>query len=125
MTPWTVAHQAPPSMGFSRQEYWSGVPLPSLLLDDRHILTTYSTFSYRNIIMRLLTPKVYDPGAIPFLKRKGAKEAQGAQSAMAGKQEPESQLSRQTQSRWLPRVGVENQQGLSASSRWSQVLNFN
>ena len=27
-TPWTVAHQAPPSMGFSRQEYWSGVPLP-------------------------------------------------------------------------------------------------
>ena len=26
-TPWTAAHQAPPSMGFSRQEYWSGVPL--------------------------------------------------------------------------------------------------
>ena len=28
-TPWTVAYQAPPSMGFSRQEYWNGVPLPS------------------------------------------------------------------------------------------------
>ena len=28
-TPWTTAYQAPPSMGFSRQEYWSGVPLPS------------------------------------------------------------------------------------------------
>ena len=28
-TPRTVAHQAPPSMGFSRQEYWSGVPFPS------------------------------------------------------------------------------------------------
>ena len=28
-TTWTAAHQAPPSMGFSRQEYWSGVPLPS------------------------------------------------------------------------------------------------
>ena len=28
-TPWTAAHKAPPSMGFSRQEYWSGVPLPS------------------------------------------------------------------------------------------------
>ena len=27
-TPWTVAHQAPLSMGFSRQEYWSGVPFP-------------------------------------------------------------------------------------------------
>ena len=28
-TPWSAAYQAPPSMGFSRQEYWSGVPLPS------------------------------------------------------------------------------------------------
>ena len=34
-TPWTAAHQTPPSMGFSRQECWSGVPLPSppFLLD--------------------------------------------------------------------------------------------
>ena len=29
-TPWTAAYQAPPSMGFSRQEYWSGVPSPAL-----------------------------------------------------------------------------------------------
>ena len=29
VTPWTAAYQAPPSTGFSRQEYWSGVPLPS------------------------------------------------------------------------------------------------
>ena len=29
VTPWTAAYEAPPSMGFSRQEYWSGVPLPS------------------------------------------------------------------------------------------------
>jgi len=28
VTPWTVAHQASPSMGFSRQEYWSGLPFP-------------------------------------------------------------------------------------------------
>ena len=28
-TPWTVAYQAPQSMGFSRQEYWSGMPFPS------------------------------------------------------------------------------------------------
>ena len=27
-TLWTVAHQAPPSMGFSRQEYWNGLPCP-------------------------------------------------------------------------------------------------
>ena len=32
-TPWTAAYQAPPSMGFSRQEYWNGVPLPSPSLD--------------------------------------------------------------------------------------------
>ena len=29
VTPWTVAYQAPPSMEFSRQEYWSGLPFPS------------------------------------------------------------------------------------------------
>ena len=29
VTPWTVAYQAPLSMGFSRQEYWSGLPFPS------------------------------------------------------------------------------------------------
>ena len=32
-TPWTAAFQATPSMGFSRQEYWSGVPLPSPMLN--------------------------------------------------------------------------------------------
>ena len=31
-TPWTIAYQAPPSMGFSKQEYWSGVPLPSVVM---------------------------------------------------------------------------------------------
>ena len=30
VTPWTIAHQAPLSMGFSRQEYWSGLPCPPL-----------------------------------------------------------------------------------------------
>ena len=38
-TPWTVAYQAPPSTGFSRQEYWSGVPLPSPL-DTAEIIKT-------------------------------------------------------------------------------------
>ena len=38
-TPWSAAYQAPPSMGFSRQEYWSGVPLPSPLnIIDEHYL---------------------------------------------------------------------------------------
>ena len=34
VTPWTAAYQAPPSMGFSRQEYWSGVPLTSVVPDS-------------------------------------------------------------------------------------------
>ena len=38
-TPWTAAYQAPPSMGFSWQEYWSGVPLPSL---DESLLSLIS-----------------------------------------------------------------------------------
>ena len=40
-TPWTAAYQAPPSMGFSRQEYWSGVPLPSPMLYSRFSLIIY------------------------------------------------------------------------------------
>ena len=39
-TPWIAAHQAPPSMGFSRQECWSGVPLPSPLLPPALTKTT-------------------------------------------------------------------------------------
>ena len=31
-TPWIAAYQASPSMGFSRQKYWSGVPLPSYII---------------------------------------------------------------------------------------------
>ena len=50
-TPWTAARQAPASMGFSRQEYWSGVPLPSLLpyleavkFHDKKLLTARSLY---------------------------------------------------------------------------------
>ena len=42
-TPWTAAYQAPPSMGFSRQEYWSGVPLPSPMYE---YICTYNHFSF-------------------------------------------------------------------------------
>ena len=40
VTPWTAAYQAPMSMGFSRQEYWSGLPLPSPLLNIRELNNT-------------------------------------------------------------------------------------
>ena len=41
-TPWTAAYQAPPSMGFSKQEYWSGVSLPSRLCMLKSPLTKYA-----------------------------------------------------------------------------------
>ena len=65
-TPWTTAHQAPLSMGFSRQEYWSGVPLPSpeVLIKRRHIhfslmglcifLNLYTIFLMEIIMYELL-----------------------------------------------------------------------
>ena len=43
-TPWTAAHQAPPSMWFSRQECWSGVPLPSPTMDQLDLIDIYRTF---------------------------------------------------------------------------------
>ena len=42
-TPWTAAYQAPPPMGFSRQEYWSEVPLPSPSLSYHHAINSKST----------------------------------------------------------------------------------
>ena len=44
-TPWTAAHQAPPSMGFSRQEYWSGVPLLSQLLFKQSHAQSHSCYT--------------------------------------------------------------------------------
>ena len=41
-TPWTAAYQAPPSMGPSRQEYWSGVPLPSPIIVYNNVLIFFN-----------------------------------------------------------------------------------
>ena len=48
VTPWTAAHQAPLSMGFSRQEYWSGVPLPSpeIVLDGVKLFSSIYRTSF-------------------------------------------------------------------------------
>ena len=43
-TPWTLAHQAPPSMGFSRQEYWSGLPFSQTFLSG--VLCTMPAFTW-------------------------------------------------------------------------------
>ena len=63
-TPWTAAYQAPPSMGFSRQEYWSRVPLPSppictylppIQMSPRH----QCTFCFRQILV-FLAPTIQE-----------------------------------------------------------------
>ena len=54
-TPWTTAHQAPPSVGFSRQEYWSGVPSPSpersLLALNMHKNTHNLSLTTKSILL--------------------------------------------------------------------------
>ena len=50
-TPQTAAYQAPPSTGFSRQEYWSGVPLPSPPTMISASQTLYSGISYLRILL--------------------------------------------------------------------------
>ena len=58
-TTWTAAYQAPPSMGFSRQEYWSGVPLPSpshpsRLLQLLLLAYTVVTFMHHQILKNVI-----------------------------------------------------------------------
>ena len=52
-TPWTAAYQAPPSMGFARQEYWSGVPSPSpyvMLSLLKYLKVNYRLYNISQII---------------------------------------------------------------------------
>ena len=54
-TPWTAAYQAPLSIGFSRQEYWSGLPLPSLLGSTAAAAAAAATKSLQSC------PTLWDP----------------------------------------------------------------
>jgi len=58
VTPWTVAHQAPPSMGFSRQEYWSGVPLPSLVYIHTYIYMCVCVYTMSSLSIHLSMNKL-------------------------------------------------------------------
>ena len=73
-TPWTAAYQAPPSMGFSRQEYWSGVPSPSpamsLALYNWVFKATavwYQASCYRMMGSTDKTNEFHKPGPLKFL----------------------------------------------------------
>ena len=50
VTPQTAAHQAPPSLGFSRQEHWSGLPFPSPMQESEKWKWKYIHFVYTNIL---------------------------------------------------------------------------
>ena len=60
-TPWSTAYQGPPSMGFSRQEYWSGMPSPSLVTNTTIYVSIY-VFWLRRSACRIL---VCWPGSNP------------------------------------------------------------
>ena len=62
-TPWTAAHQAPPSMGFSRQEYWSGVPLPSPQVNNKYMKSYSASFVISQSVSSVaqLCPTLCDP----------------------------------------------------------------
>ena len=56
-TPWTAAYQAPPSMGFSRQEYWSGLPLPSpMSISISQLIPTCTLLSRQSFQLLLSSP---------------------------------------------------------------------
>ena len=55
-TLWTAAYQAPPSMGFSRQEYWSGVPFPSPITLERQAISSSLKCSLMSLCSQPLSP---------------------------------------------------------------------
>ena len=65
-TPWTAAYQAPPSMGFSRQEYWSGLPLPSpiILLGMSKYSHTFAIYFWTTLLLFKLNSNVNQIGQI-------------------------------------------------------------
>ena len=59
--PWTAAYQAPPSMGFSRQQYWSGVPLPSPIKTCHSMLFIWQNCGFRHRDNRQVTCLPWGP----------------------------------------------------------------
>ena len=58
-TPWTAAYQAPPSMGFSRQEYWSGVPLPSVGTDLDSVNMMIPSYKVQDSVLNLVLLNIF------------------------------------------------------------------
>ena len=87
MTPWTAAYQAPPSMGFSRQEYWSGVPLPSLPGTLASIIKKKKSYSDRKGTSRtLFTDNIIADKVLNTLQKKLLEQVNLANSQDTGQQ---------------------------------------
>ena len=65
-TPWTAAYQAPPSMEFFRQEYWSGVPLPSLKI-PAELFKALKEDAIK--VLHLLSANLEDPAVVTGLEK--------------------------------------------------------
>ena len=65
-TPWTLAHQAPPFMGFARQEYWSGLPLPPPG-DLPHPGTEHKSAALAGRFFTSEPPGRHEAGPVPIL----------------------------------------------------------
>ena len=70
-TPWTVAYHTPPSMGFSRQEYWSGLPFPSPVKAPTGVQMDFHTRKEGCIRAETLFPKISGATAQSHLKKCG------------------------------------------------------
>ena len=92
-TPWTVAHQASQSMGFSRQEYWSGLPLPSPDINVNLIQKTPSQKCLMKYLNTMIQPRWHIkliikggtwflPGLFPKLPDIGSKDHESTKMHM-------------------------------------------
>ena len=84
-TPWTAAHQAPLSMGFSRQEYWSGVPLPSQGSAYRYTDLLTPEWLMRGCVHHWALGGAVTPGCTDeWSELEGSEEVETTVSALAG-----------------------------------------
>ena len=71
-TPWTAAYQAPLSMGFSRQKYWSGVPLPSLIVIATHFKCLLQHAFIQDIVSKSLVGAWHCPADTAVINNTGS-----------------------------------------------------
>ena len=87
-TPWTIAHQAPLSMEFSRQEYWSGLPFPSPGDLSNPGIKLGSPTLQADALPSEPPGKPYTPKELIWKEKKKSKKNQGLHSITVKKDEP-------------------------------------